>query len=125
MISTNLFQVGSFNFKLHHLAVIGILLLSFSISYSIKSQPLDYGHGLNEFDPFFNFRATEYLVENGLSEYFNWYDDKSWYPTGRDVSATSQTMLHITAAITYQIFGGDSNLYNFTILFPLIIEEHS
>ena len=137
MISnTNLFQIGSFNFKLHHFAVIGILLLSFSISYTIKSQPLEYGTELHEFDPFFNFRATEYIVENGFSEYFQWVDDKSWYvspkitdkwgienvdASGRDVSATSQTMLHITAAITYQLFGGNSNLYDFTIYFPVVI----
>ena len=121
MISTNLFQVGSFNFKLHHLAVIAILLLAFSISYSIKSQPLDYGNELHEFDPFFNFRATQYLIENGFSEYLDWDDDKSWYPTGRDVSLTSQNMLHITAAITYEIFGQNSTLYDFTIIFPLVI----
>ena len=30
-------------------------------------------------------------------------------------------MLHITAAITYQIFGGNSSLYDFTILFPAVI----
>jgi dolichyl-diphosphooligosaccharide--protein glycosyltransferase len=29
-------------------------------------------------------------------------------------------MLHITAAATYQIFGGNSSLYDFTILFPVI-----
>ena len=121
MISTKLFQVGSFNFKLHHLAVIAILLLSFSISYSIKSKPLDYGNELHEFDPFFNFRATEYMVENGFSEYFEWHDDKSWYPDGRDISASSQVMLHFTAAITYQIFGGNSSLYDYTILFPAVI----
>ena len=121
--NTKLFQLGSFNFKFHHLVVIGILLLSFSISYTIKSQGLDYGNELNEFDPFFNFRATEYIVENGFSEYFEWHDDKSWYPTGRNVSATSQTMLHITAAITYQIFGGNSSLYDFTIYFPLVISS--
>ena len=40
---------------------------------------------------------------------------------GRDVSATSQVMLHTTAAITYQIFGGNSTLYDFTILFPAVI----
>ena len=134
--NTKLFQIGSFDFRLHHFAVIGILLLSFSISYTIKSQTLDYGNEINEFDPFFNFRATEYMLENGFSEYFQWVDDKSWYvppeitdkwgigyegASGRDVSATSQTMLHITAAITYQIFGGNSNLYDFVILFPVII----
>ena len=118
---TTLFQVSSFNFKLKHLLVIGILVLSFSVSFLIRSQPANYGFELNEFDPFFNFRATEYIVENGFSEYFQWHDDKSWYPTGRDVSATSQIMLHSTAAITYQIFGGNSSLYDFTILFPAVI----
>ena len=86
----------------------------------LRSQAADYGFELNEFDPFFNFRATEFIVENGFSEYFDWNDDLSWYPHGRDVSATSQVMLHITAAITYQIFGGGSSLYDFTILFPVV-----
>jgi len=76
---TKLFQVGSFNFKLNHLVIIGVLVLAFSISFLIRSQPADYGYELNEFDPFFNFRATEYIVENGFSEYFKWRDDKTWY----------------------------------------------
>ena len=125
---TQLFQVGSFNFKLNHIVIIGVLVLAFSISFLIRSQPADYGNELMEFDPFFNFRATEYIIENGLSEYFQWHDTKSWYLpedfdgiSGRDVSNTSQTMLHITAAITYQIFGGNSSLYDFTILFPAVI----
>ena len=119
--SNQLFQISGFNFKLHHVLVIGILILAFSTSFLIRSQSAEYGFELNEFDPFFNFRATEYIVENGYSEYFEWNDDRSWYPHGRDVSATSQIMLHITGAITYQIFGGDSSLYDFTILFPVII----
>ena len=49
-------------------------------------------------------------------------DDSNSGISGRNVSATSQVMLHITtAAITYQIFGGNSSLYDFTILFPAVI----
>jgi len=118
---TKLFQVGSFNVKLNHLVIIGVLVLAFSLSFVIRSQPAEYGNELMEFDPFFNFRATNYIVENGFAEYFTWNDDKSWYPHGRNVSATSQVMLHTTAAITYQIFGGNSSLYDFTILFPAVI----
>ena len=132
---TQLFHAGNFNFKLNHLLIIGVLVLAFSLSFLIRSQPADYGYELMEFDPFFNFRATEYIVENGLVEYFEWHDTKSWYLSsdyaesmgiedplpGRDVSATSQVMLHATAAITYQIFGGNSSLYDFTILFPAVI----
>ena len=118
---TKLFQAGSFNFQLNHLVIIGVLILAFSTSFLIRSQNSQFGYELNEFDPFFNFRATEYIIINGFSEYVQWNDDKSWYPHGRDVSATSQTMLHVTAAITYQIFGGNSSLYDFTIVFPAII----
>ena len=98
----------------------GILSLSFSISFLVRSQAADYGWELNEFDPFFNYRATQYIVDNGINAYFQWDDDLSWYPHGRDVSQTSQVVLHITAAGTYWIFGGGMELYDFTILFPVI-----
>ena len=121
MISNlQLFTVGNFNFRLQHLIIIGILAISFSISFMVRSQAADYGFELNEFDPFFNYRATQFIVDNGLEAYFDWHDDRSWYPTGRNISATSQVMLHITAATLYQIFGGENDLYSFTILFPVI-----
>jgi len=115
-----LFKIGTFDFRLNHLLVIGVLVLSFSISFLIRSQAAEFGNELNEFDPFFNFRATEFIIENGYLEYFDWHDDKSWYPGGRNISASSQVMLHMTAAVTYQLFGGDLSLYDFTILFPVI-----
>ncbi|WP_371504390.1 STT3 domain-containing protein [Nitrosopumilus adriaticus] len=118
--NSSLLSIGKFDLKLNHLLIIGILTLSFSISFLIRSQPAAFGWELNEFDPFFNYRATQYIVENGINSYFNWNDDLSWYPHGRDVSQTSQVMLHLTAATTYWIFGGDGNLYDFTILFPVI-----
>jgi dolichyl-diphosphooligosaccharide--protein glycosyltransferase len=119
--NTQLFTIRNFNFRLHHLLIIGILIISFSISFLVRIQPANYGYELNEFDPFFNFRATEFVVENGFSKYFEWHDELSWYPNGRDVSQNSQVMLHITTAIAYQIFGGNSSLYDFTILFPVVI----
>ena len=118
---TTLIKISNFDFKLNHFIIIGVLILAFSTSFAIRSQPLQYGNELNEFDPFFNFRATEYIVENGFMEYFEWYDDKSWYPSGRDISSTSQSMLHFTTAITYQIFGNNLSLYDYAILFPAII----
>ena len=113
-------SIGSFNFKLSHLLIIAILSLAFSTSFLIRSQPANFGWELNEFDPFFNYRATQHIVENGIESYFQWNDKLSWHPNGRDVSSTSQVMLHITAATTYWIFGGGGNLYDFTILFPVI-----
>ena len=101
--------------------IIGILSIAFSTSFMIRSQPADYGMELNEFDPFFNYRATQYVVDNGIDAYFQWNDELSWYPHGKNVSQFSQVMLHLTAATTYGIFGAGGNLYDFTIIFPVII----
>ena len=117
---STLISIGQFDLKLNHLLIIAILSLSFSISFLIRSQPAEWGWELNEFDPFFNYRATEYIVENGFDAYFQWHDELSWYPNGRDVSLNSQVILHITAATTYWIFGMGQNLYDFTILFPVV-----
>ena len=116
-----LFSVGNFDFRLQHLLVIGVLALSVSISMMIRSTPATYGFELFEFDPFFNYRATEYILENGTDAYFNWIDEKSWHPFGRNASETSQVTLHITAASLYPIFNFGSSLYDFTILLTLVI----
>jgi dolichyl-diphosphooligosaccharide--protein glycosyltransferase len=116
-----LIKVEKSSHHLRSLLIIGILVLCFSLTFIIRLQPLDYGFELNEFDPFFNYRATEFIVENGLPAYLEWHDDLSWHPYGRDVSATSQVMLHTTAATLYQIFGMGSSLYDFTIWFPAVI----
>ncbi|HSB50032.1 MAG TPA: DUF6541 family protein [Nitrosopumilaceae archaeon] len=100
--------------------IIGILAISFALSVMIRSQAADYGFELNEFDPFFNYRATKYLHENGIDAYVNWHDDMSWHPQGRDVFKTSQVALHFTADFLYRIFGTGSSLYDFTIMFPVI-----
>jgi len=146
-----------------YILIIAILAIAFSVSFMIRSQGAQVGFELAEFDPFFNYRATDFIVQNGIPAYLEWWDDKSWFlniepkitgippattcgthlPSdppldlscytpenvldneeinrGRNVSETSQITLHITAAILYQIFGVGTSLYNFTILFPVII----
>jgi len=120
LANTKLVSVGNFDLKLNHLLIIGILALSFTVSFLLRSQAADFGFELNEFDPFFNYRATQYVVDNGIGAYFEWNDSLSWYPIGRDVSSNSQVILHLTAATTYWIFGTGSDLYDFTILFPVV-----
>ena len=107
----------------YYLLIIGILVISFSLSFVLRIQPAEYGFELNEFDPFFNYRATQFVVENGLPAYLEWNDDLSWHPYGRDVSATSQVMLHTTGAMLYQTFGSGSTLYDFTVWFPVVISS--
>ncbi|HSA75394.1 MAG TPA: peptidylprolyl isomerase [Candidatus Nitrosocosmicus sp.] len=108
-----------------YLLIIAVLCLAFSIAFILRAYPIKYGFYLNEFDPFFDYRATEYIVNNGTVAYFDWHDYKSWYPDGRDIAGTSQSGLHLTAAILYQIFGLNMTLMDFTIWFPVVIGSAS
>lgn len=44
-----------------------------------------YESVIHEFDPWFNFRTSKFIVENGegLHGLWNWFDHESWYPLGR------------------------------------------
>ncbi|MEM3094379.1 MAG: STT3 domain-containing protein, partial [Nitrososphaera sp.] len=116
-----LFRAGSFEFQTRHLLVIAVLALAFTSALIMRFYPVKYGFYLNEFDPYFDYRATKYIVDNGLDAYWNWHDTMSWYPEGRDIPATSQSGLHITTAVLYSAFGGGSDLLDFTIVFPAVI----
>jgi len=71
-----------------------ILLAAYDIRlFAIKS----YGLVIHEFDPWFNYRATEYLAERGWTEFFHWFDHRSWYPLGRPVGSTIYPGMQITS----------------------------
>jgi dolichyl-diphosphooligosaccharide--protein glycosyltransferase len=110
----------SFKFTRKHMYVIAVLVLAFVTAFMVRSMPLQYGFYLNEFDPYFDYRATKFLVENGVDAYFSWHDTMSWYPEGRDVASTSQTGLHLSAAYLYNAFGGGMPLYDFVVWFPVV-----
>lgn len=119
--TTPLFRAGSVEFQTRHLLVIAVLALAFSSALIMRFYPSKYGYYLNEFDPYFDYRATKFIVDNGLDAYWQWHDTMSWYPEGRDVPGTSQAVLHITAAYLYQAFGRGMSLIDFTIAFPAIM----
>ena len=116
-----LFRINSFHFQAKHLLVILVLTIAFSTAFIIRSYPIKYGFALNEFDPYFDYRATKYIIDNGFNAYLNWHDYESWYPEGRFVPTTSQVALHLIAATAYKIFGFGSSLLDFVIMFPVII----
>lgn len=118
---TTIFRAGTFEFKTRHIIVIAVLAMAFSSAMVLRIYPIKYGFYLNEFDPYFDYRAVKFILDNGLDAYWKWHDDMSWYPEGRDIAATSQSGLHVTAAIMYQIFGGGAPLMDFTIMFPVVI----
>jgi dolichyl-diphosphooligosaccharide--protein glycosyltransferase len=115
----------SFKFTRKHMMVIAVLVIAFATAFMLRSLPLQYGFNLNEFDPYFDYRATQFLVDNGIDEYFAWHDTMSWYPEGRDVAATSQNGLHLTAAFLYNAFGFGAPLFDFVVWLPVVLGSFS
>ncbi|KAL2406780.1 Dolichyl-diphosphooligosaccharide-protein glycosyltransferase subunit stt3 [Exophiala dermatitidis] len=58
---------------------------------------------IHEFDPWFNFRATKYLVKNGFYSFWDWFDDRTWHPLGRVTGGTLYPGLMVTSGVIYHI----------------------
>lgn len=56
---------------------------------------------IHEFDPWFNFRATKYLVANGFYKFWDWFDDRTWHPLGRVTGGTLYPGLMVTSGAIY------------------------
>lgn len=66
---------------------------------------------IHEFDPYFNYRTTRFLTEQGFYNFHNWFDDRAWYPLGRIIGGTIYPGLMVTSAALYRILW----LLNFTV----------
>lgn len=67
------------------LALLGICILAFSLRlFSV----IKYESVIHEFDPYFNYRVTQFLTKEGFYNLWNWFDDRTWYPLGRVVGGT-------------------------------------
>jgi len=89
-----------------------ILALVYILSFSTRLfSVLRFESVIHEFDPYFNFRSTKYLVSEGFYKFLNWFDEGSWYPLGRIVGGTIYPGLMVTAAAVYWIL----NAFNITV----------
>ncbi|KAI4278715.1 MAG: hypothetical protein LQ337_000824 [Flavoplaca oasis] len=58
---------------------------------------------IHEFDPWFNFRATKYLVQHGFYNFWDWFDDRTWHPLGRVTGGTLYPGLMVTSGVIYHL----------------------
>lgn len=80
-----------------------VVALILNSAYRIRLRAIeDFGPVIHEFDPYFNFRATEYLEEHGAAKFFSWFDYKVWYPLGRPVGTTIYPGMQFTAVAIYR-----------------------
>ena len=80
-----------------------LLTLTFPfLAFSIRLfSVLRYESMIHEFDPYFNYRTTKYLADEGFYDFHNWFDDRAWYPLGRIIGGTIYPGLMITSATIY------------------------
>jgi len=109
-----------------------LLSIVFVIAILIRMFPAKYGFYLNEFDPYYDYKAANFIVTSfdqnglaGLMHYFSWTDYTTWFPEGRAVAATSQDGLQMAGALSYlffnHVFGLQMSLYDYLVLFPVFV----
>jgi len=133
-------SIGAVRPKISHSSLMYFSLLSLILflAFVVRLLPIRWGYYLSEFDPYYQYRLTKHMVENGFfgpNSWVYWHDNMSWYPYGRDIQ-WSFPGLPATAAFFYSILNAlgirivlTSNLnplssdpiYNFCILFPVIM----
>jgi len=132
-------KLGSLRIKISHTSLLelSLLVLILVLAFVIRLLPLRWGYYLSEFDPYFQFRITDHIVQNGVFSYSTWTSDlMSWWPWGRNVPRTSFPMLALTAATFYTILNAlgvpmtstfttyplsANPVYNFVVIFPAIM----
>jgi dolichyl-diphosphooligosaccharide--protein glycosyltransferase len=132
-IINGLKNLGRLRIHVSHAAIMSYsaLLLIIFIAFTIRVLPVrwEIPSGtvrLGEFDPYYQFSLTRYMVQNGLlSPYWPtpWRTYQQWYPGGEDMSS-SLPALPMTAAALYDIIsflGANIDLMTFTSFFPAII----
>ena len=100
-----------------------LLALCAYFAYDIRMYAIrTCGLVIHEFDPWFNFRATQYIADNGFSRVFKWYDYMSWYPLGRPVGTTIYPGMQIAAVLIWKalkIFGYTISLNDVCCYIPV------
>jgi dolichyl-diphosphooligosaccharide--protein glycosyltransferase len=122
----------------------------FVIALIMRVFPAQYGWYLNEFDPYYDYYASQHVVtlaqQHGLfyalfnnpancpaslltachtqQGYFYWHDIQTWWPYGRNVAATSQVGLQLTGAFLYLFVNSVLRIpisyYDFLVFLPVL-----
>ncbi|RKU43795.1 oligosaccharyl transferase stt3 subunit [Coniochaeta pulveracea] len=83
------------------LRVVILLLIAGAAVSSRLFSVIRFESIIHEFDPWFNFRATKYLVANGFYSFWDWFDDRTWHPLGRVTGGTLYPGLMVTSGVIY------------------------
>jgi dolichyl-diphosphooligosaccharide--protein glycosyltransferase len=99
-----------------------VLSLVFVVALAVRLLPLRFGFYLSEFDPYLQWRMSEYIVKNGFLAWFSWHDTMSWYPWGMTMAYGNLYGVAFTVAAVYtflEAIGVHTTVFEVTVLFPV------
>merc|ERR1711936_1346169 len=86
------------------LIVFTVLALAWMVGFASRLfAVIRFESIIHEFDPWFNYRSTAYMVKHGFYDFLNWFDDRAWYPLGRIVGGTVYPGLMITSGSIHYV----------------------
>ncbi|KYH41389.1 MAG: hypothetical protein AYL32_005900 [Candidatus Bathyarchaeota archaeon B26-2] len=130
--------LSSLRFEVSHASLLrwAALSLTLLIAMTVRLLPIRWAFYLSEFDPYYQYRLTRFLVKNGFASWTSWHDYMGWYPYGRNVARLSFPGLPFTAATLYMILDAlgirivlpatldpllSDPVFNFCVVFPVIM----
>jgi len=99
-------SLAAFGGKESTKTVLRVIILALIAGAAIASRlfsVIRFESIIHEFDPWFNFRATKYLVANGFTSFWDWFDDRTWHPLGRVTGGTLYPGLMVTSGAIYHL----------------------
>eukprot|EP00931_Biecheleriopsis_adriatica_P073330 TRINITY_DN47637_c0_g1_i1.p1 TRINITY_DN47637_c0_g1~~TRINITY_DN47637_c0_g1_i1.p1 ORF type:complete len:816 (-),score=151.62 TRINITY_DN47637_c0_g1_i1:34-2445(-) len=112
---------GIFGFALVMLRI-NLVSVALGTAYSIRLLSVQtFGRVIHEFDPWFNYRAAEYLATHGSERFFTWFDHTAWYPLGRPVGTTIYPGMQFAAVLIWKALnylGVEMNLNDVCVFIP-------
>ena len=100
-----------------------VLSLMFVVALAVRLLPLRFGFYLSEFDPYLQWRMSEYIVKNGFLAWFSWHDTMSWYPWGMTMAQGNLYGVAFAVAAVYEFLraiGVNTTVFEVAVLFPVV-----
>lgn len=112
------------NLKIVHTNLLIYTVLAFIVllAVALRLLPLQWGVNLDEFDPYIQYKGAEYVVQNGFSAWYTWFDPSRWAPWGTNQASQALLGVPFTGAAIYMFLnsiGLSVQLFDVAVFFPV------
>ncbi len=106
------------------ISAVALIIISI-IALMIRLLPmLGFEVLMRAFDPWYNLREVEFILQHGFGAWFGWYDWTTWVPFGRNIPQSSYPGIPFTAAFMFLVIkavGINLDTMTLVVLFPSIM----